>query len=326
MTRILVIEDDRMILENVLEILSLEGFEVRGAANGKIGLDLAMQFQPDLIICDIAMPEMNGYEVLMALRDKPEMAAVPLIFLTAKASKVDVRYGMELGADDYLTKPFSAQDLLLAVNTRLRKYHAIAQKYGQQLENLRKSINHALPHELRTPLYGIMGNAMILLEDFYNMESDDVLSVVEGIYHSAERLNRLIENYLLYAQLELMTHDSERRAALRESATLQPTMITRETAVLAARSAEREADLNLSLIDVPVRVAEESLGKIVGELVENAFKFSTPGTPVSVTPDTAGDQFMLKAADQGRGKTAPKEDNIVALRELSPASKNRLGP
>src|SRR5262249_53185182 len=148
-----------------------------------------------------------------------------------------------------------------------------------------------------------MGNAMILLEDFYNMEPEDVLGVVEGIYHSAERLNRLIENYLLYAQLELMAHDVELRAALRESATLQPAIITRDMAVQSARTAAREADLTLDLIDAPVGVAEESLGKIVEELVDNAFKFSSPGTPVRVMMDAGGDKFVLKIADQGRGMT-----------------------
>src|SRR5690242_2364386 len=116
MTKILVIEDEALILENVVEILEMEGFEVKGAPNGKLGLQVAAQFVPDLIICDIMMPEVNGYDVLMELNSSPELSVIPFIFLTARASRVDIRKGMTLGADDYLPKPFSAQELLQAVS------------------------------------------------------------------------------------------------------------------------------------------------------------------------------------------------------------------
>src|SRR5579859_7457818 len=166
MTRILVIEDEQFILENITEILAMEDFEVQGAQDGRAGVELAMTFRPDLIVCDVAMPEMSGYDVLIELRSKQEFATVPFIFLTAKASRSDMRKGMELGADDYLTKPFAAQDLLVAVHTRLEKRQAIDRAYSGRLDSLRESIIYALPHEFRTPLYGIVGYASLLMEDF----------------------------------------------------------------------------------------------------------------------------------------------------------------
>jgi len=120
--KILVIEDEKLLLENIEDILSFqENFEVITAENGRIGLELAQKNEPDLIICDIMMPELDGYEVLTGLRNNFKTAMIPLIFLTAKADRLDLRKGMELGADDYLTKPFTPNELLKAIAIRLEK-------------------------------------------------------------------------------------------------------------------------------------------------------------------------------------------------------------
>ena len=121
MKKILLIEDNPDVRENTFEILELAGYEVKTAANGKIGVDLAQKERPDLIVCDIMMPELDGYGVLHILSKKSETANIPFIFLTAKTEKADIRKGMNLGADDYLTKPFDDTDLLNAIEARLRK-------------------------------------------------------------------------------------------------------------------------------------------------------------------------------------------------------------
>jgi DNA-binding response OmpR family regulator len=121
MTRILLIEDNNEVRENIVEILELSQYEVLAAENGKVGVKLAQSGNPDLIICDIMMPEMDGYGVLHALSKNDSTAAIPFIFLTAKADRADLRKGMEMGADDYITKPFDDIELLNAVETRLKK-------------------------------------------------------------------------------------------------------------------------------------------------------------------------------------------------------------
>ena len=121
MKKILLIEDNAEIRENTSEILSLANYSVITAENGKIGVELAQRERPDLIICDIMMPELDGYGVLHILSKKEDTASIPFIFLTAKTEKTDIRKGMNLGADDYLTKPFDDTDLLNAIETRLRK-------------------------------------------------------------------------------------------------------------------------------------------------------------------------------------------------------------
>lgn len=121
MKTILVIEDEPEMRRNLLTILKLEGFCAVGAANGKEGVESTRKHKPDLVICDVMMPELDGHGVLRALRDRPETAATPFVFLSARGEKVDQRSGMDLGADDYLTKPVSREDLLAAIHARLRR-------------------------------------------------------------------------------------------------------------------------------------------------------------------------------------------------------------
>jgi DNA-binding NarL/FixJ family response regulator len=128
MTKILVIEDEPEMRRNLLTILRLEKFEVAGAENGRVGIELARKNRPDLVLCDVMMPEIDGYGVLQALRDDPATVTTPFIFLTAKGEKPDVRAGMNLGADDYLTKPVAKSDLLSAIAARLRRQGQQAQQ------------------------------------------------------------------------------------------------------------------------------------------------------------------------------------------------------
>lgn len=125
MTKILVIEDEELVRENLLDLLEAEDFETIAAANGKIGLNLAFSEVPDLILCDMMMPEIDGYGVLTTLRQDPLTATIPFIFLTAKSAKADFRQGMDMGADDYLTKPFTRAELLSAIVNRLEKQAAL---------------------------------------------------------------------------------------------------------------------------------------------------------------------------------------------------------
>ena len=134
--KVLIIEDNIDIRENVVEILELAGYTVFEAENGKFGVELAIKNLPDIILCDIMMPELDGYGVIYLLNKNPETAAIPFIFLTAKAEKIDFRRGMEMGADDYLTKPFDDIELLSAIESRLQKKEIQQSFYSRSLERL----------------------------------------------------------------------------------------------------------------------------------------------------------------------------------------------
>lgn len=155
MPKILVIEDDQAVRENLLELLESENFDVLGAENGILGVQLAREVIPDLILCDVMMPELDGHGVIQTLRENPTTAMIPFIFLTARADKVDFRQGMELGADDYLTKPCTAEELLRAVATRLQRQAALTtltQTYVNALREAEERFNHLLHHDSLTGL------------------------------------------------------------------------------------------------------------------------------------------------------------------------------
>jgi len=147
MKRILVIEDNPEVRENLEEILELSGFEVEAAENGKAGVEKALATPPDLILCDIMMPVLDGFGVLNILSKKPQTAGVPFIFLTAKAEKTDFRRGMNLGADDYITKPFYKDELLQVIETRLAKNEQLRKQFDKTEQGLSAFINEAKGYE-----------------------------------------------------------------------------------------------------------------------------------------------------------------------------------
>ncbi|WP_428329502.1 response regulator [Mucilaginibacter sp.] len=134
--KVLIIEDNDDIRDNIVEILELAGYIVQSAKNGKAGVEMATKHIPDIILCDIMMPELDGYGVLYMLNKNPETNAIPFIFLTAKAERIDMRKGMEMGADDYLTKPFDDMELLNAIESRLKKKETQLSFYSKSLDNL----------------------------------------------------------------------------------------------------------------------------------------------------------------------------------------------
>jgi DNA-binding NarL/FixJ family response regulator len=133
---ILLIEDQAQMRENLILTLEMEGFKVRWAENGRSGVELARAEPPDLVLCDVMMPELDGYGVLQALRADPGTATVPFIFLTAKGEKLDQRAGMNLGADDYLVKPVAREELLAAIQARLRRQRQHEERATEQLSRV----------------------------------------------------------------------------------------------------------------------------------------------------------------------------------------------
>ena len=299
MAKILVIDDDASLREVIQMALEHAGFEVIEADNGAIGVQNACAQLPDLILCDVRMEKMDGYRTLAALRQDAVTAPIPVILMTGQADTAGMRQGMELGADDYLSKPFTVPQLLAAVNARLKKHQTVRELAERKLADLRANISLALPHELLTPLNGILGFTDILITDHSQLQPDEIVSMSEAIRDSAKRLHRLIENFLIFAQIELLQADQLQ--ALREGQTLDLRKPIERVAQVRAGRAGRAEDLVLELCEASAAITEDYFTKIVDELLENAFKFSTLGSPVQVQSVTGNGNFVLRIADQGRG-------------------------
>ncbi len=308
--KILIIEDADPLRNDVIEMLTFEGFDVRGAADGHEGVDEAQKYHPDLIICDIMMPGMDGYEVLSALQKDIETRTIPFIFLTAKTDRADMRYGMGLGADDYLTKPFMANELLETIHARLQRHVVFTDIAEQQVNELSENIITALPHELRTPLNTILGFSDMLAAESSRLKPDEVSKWAQHISEAGKRLNRLMENYLTYARIETLRRDPEKSSELKGSKSM-PAVIIQIHAEHYAEFYERADELELDIDNgQEVCISDQDISKITEELIDNAFKFSQKGSKVHVSTLTEGEQYMIRVRNSGRGMS-PAQINAV---------------
>ncbi len=306
MTEILVIEDDPLNQEAISATLKHAGYQVTLAENGAFGVELARSNQPDLIICDVMMPWMGGHEVLQLLRNDSKTANIPFIFLTAKTEYAAVRQGMNLGADDYLTKPFIAQELIEAIRTRLERRASIDKEYARRLGNLEGAVIHTLPQEIVAPLNTILGYSDLIVSDSDDIPKSQIVELVGEINTSSTKLFRLVENIITYARIEMRKKDIDtlnvdirREFETEVSQDYIASIVKREAAHY-----RRESDVEL---DIPQAVCfpvfRDDLAKIIRELVDNAFKFSEPGTPVKLSARSRPGHCVLCVRNEGRGMT-----------------------
>src|SRR5689334_13357843 len=255
MKKILVIDDEEWLREMVHLALSQKGYDVVEAGNGASGIEVARKELPDLILCDVNMEKVDGYLTLSSLRSEPATAAVPFILMTGLADHAGMRHGMELGADDYLPKPFSIEALYAAVEARLKKAQTVREEAEKKLTDLRDNISLMLPHELRTPLNGILAYGEILSAEATTLPPEEIAEMGQVIHESGRRLERLIENFLIYAQIELLGADPQKLGALRKKLTKAPAELIERQARSQAQQANREQDLVLELKDQPLPIS-----------------------------------------------------------------------
>ncbi len=301
MKKILIIDDEEWLREMMLLALRQRDFEVIEAENGERGIEIARKELPDLILCDVNMDKVDGYLTLSSLRSEPTTASIPFILMTGLADQAGMRHGMELGADDYLPKPFTIEALYAAVDARLKKAKTVREEAERKLADLRDNISMMLPHEMRTPLNGILAYGEILAADAQTMPPKEIAEMGQVIYDSGKRLERLIENFLIYAQLELLNSDPQNLHNVLRKQTPTPVPVIEKHARDQAAQVKRPNDLILELTNIPMPISSEYLGKIVEELVQNAFKFSSASTRVRVTLTDSDNHVALTVSDNGRG-------------------------
>lgn len=303
MHKILVIDDEAPLRQLILAALRTKGFAGLEAENGQVGVEMARSHLPDLVLCDVMMPRMDGYATVAALRNEPATAVIPIVLMTGRPDNAGMRQGMTMGADDYLPKPFSIEELLATVEARIKKQQAIRQVAEKKLSDLRANISLAMPHELFTPLSGIIGFADILSGDSVGMQPEEISEIGRAIAISAERLHRVIENYLIYAQIEILAAEVDKVSNLKQNLTKDTQEILHLDITTLATKVDRAADLHLDIAAGSVAMLDEYLRKIINELTNNAFKFSEPGTPVEIQSKVTREGYSVSIKDWGRGMT-----------------------
>lgn len=271
--KILVIEDERDVRLNIVEILASGGFDSLNADNGRSGVQLAKERSPDLILCDIKMPDFDGYHVLAALRQDPQTAMIPFIFLTAKADKAEIRHGMNLGADDYLVKPFRRVELLDTIAARLKRHRAQAEIQKQvdqlqQLNNQKNDLLSTITHDLRAPLTTIKV-ALQLMEAI----PENRRQYTEIALNACEQGEELIQNLLDLYRLEV----GETLAPVEPLNLRELLCLTMNAFQVRSRDAQQIFKVNLPETLPTIVVDSISLRRILVELLNNACKYTKSG-------------------------------------------------
>ena len=296
MKKILVIEDEAMLREEIVTWLTLEGYEVVEADNGRKGLELALQAAPDIILSDIMMPDLSGTDVLRFLMEKAGFD-IPFLFMSALAEREDIRKGMILGADDYITKPFTRKDLLDSLQARQQKSELAKSNKKEAVNELRNQIIMHLPHELRTPLNSIIGFASMLTEMPEKFNTNEIAEFGKHIYKGGLRLHRLVENYLLYIQLLLKKMPSEDHC---QGEHIE--LIANEVIYNLIETQKYQQSYHLSLEPAPIlQIPEVFIRKILWELLDNAFKFSFPDSVIRISGSIKDNSYLLSIHNEGRG-------------------------
>ncbi len=318
--KILIIEDEAEIRETLQDLLELNGHTVTVAADGEEGIKRAQEL-PELILCDIGMPGLNGHQVITAVRELPQCRDIPFIFLTARADRMDQRQGMALGADDYITKPFTEHEIIEAINARISRLRPLRERVEHLLTKQRGVAVANWSHELLTPLNAVLGGLEMIEEEVDRIKPGELRELLALIRLGAERQRDLSQKLILYFELErLKATSAASHPAYCLAAEVVPT-----GAAPAAQAENRAADLTVRCEPADIPLVADHLITAVAELVGNACRFSLPGQPVAVTGTRQDQHYLITIVDQGPGMTAEQIATIGAFVQFGRDKREQQG-
>ncbi len=315
MKTILVIDDEQPMLTTLAVILRTAGYEVVTASSGEAGLRQAYECLPDLILCDIHLPDLDGTTVLQALREDPATADKQVVLMTG-VDKEDfaLRKAINMGADDFLHKPFTPKELTDCIASRIKRNDLNRHVATRTYDNLRHTLHSTLPHEFFAPIANILGVTELIRQN-ESLSRQETLQLVDTMEQHARKLHRSIDNYLKLIDLASINKTVK-------CAELSPTKVWNtiaSTAQSTASQKDRAADLRIEGLPHALPVSENDLATLVEELIDNACVYSRKGTPVLVALSHDSNFFRLEVSDQGRGLS---EAQVHGLREASHANRN----
>lgn len=316
-----VIDDDAMLGAALTAGLEAHGYRTTFSSAADTGWTAAHQLPPDLILCDINMPRKNGHWLLQELRKDGQLGNCPFVFMTGNPMYAQPRTGMDLGADDFLLKPFTIETLVSCVAARLRRQELVRQGENELVNHLRESLRRGLPHEFFTPLTGIIGYAELLQEDGDTLSAEAQREAVDSILRSGLRLRRTLRNYLY--TLDRLTPDSATPFPVL-SAQAVAQLIQQGTSIAVERH-RRRADLAIKIEGETLESGSHDLSLVVEELVDNACSFSRAGTPITVRARRAGPMYEITVSDEGRGMTHAQIRELGRFRQFERSKHEQQG-
>jgi two-component system sensor histidine kinase/response regulator len=300
---VLVVDDDPQMREVVSLVLGDEGYRVLQAGHGEAALSLMEHARPDLILSDAMMPGMDGFTLCKQVRAHPQWSHIPFVFLTARGQRTDLRHGMDLGADDYLMKPFEPEELLSAIRARLGRAAQAQTGIRKATDELRDTVIRTLSHEFRTPLTLILGYTELLEANTSGLTDQEFHEFLQGLRAGSGRLENLVEDFLLLSQLQTGAFADQRRRLPRQM--VEPDrVVSRTLERFASQASARNVELALHAWAAGTLVAmgEQDLTEIVRRLTDNTIKFSKQGGgQVALSTRQEEGFWVLDVADTGIG-------------------------
>ncbi|MEJ5244871.1 MAG: response regulator [Bacteroidota bacterium] len=316
MKTILVIDDDNLVLRNVKDVLVATGFNVITATDGKSGLKIALEAKPDLIVCDLMMPELNGFELIKSLRGSINTISIPIIIVSTIENKKQMQESINIGADDFLSKPFSPEALWIKIDNLLKKTKDVKYISENSIKQLTLNLASSLPHELRTPLNGIIGSADYLVKFGNTLSQNELNEFHKVLYQAANRLNELIIRYLLFVDTEIILADVDKLVTARNAIAFLPKNRIENLIHDFINTKGKNHIISYNFENSNIKIYEEHLNFIIKELLENAVKFSNEQTHISISGLVVGNEYVLECSDNGRGLSNSEIKQLSTMKQF----------
>lgn len=296
MTKVLIVEDNLTLLEDIALELDLRGYEIVQATDGKVALDMlqSMSPLPDIIVSDIAMPDMDGFKFLEYVRNDADLSDIPFLFLTAFSSPNSLRISKELGADDFIAKPFQSDDLILAIENKIQRVKAFQKKAENNLNESKRKLMQMISHELRSPLTVIYGGTNILAKLLAGTSDENVEKMINLVQNGANRLNSLTKK--IVALLEIDSGSMKNRFDKSRESFNMNELVEARIAKLNPNIIHERRDLTIIFNPSPKPVRVEgvlsNLELMIDELIDNAVNFTPKGGTITITVGQQDNQFV----------------------------------
>lgn len=303
----LVVDDNPLIINVLQSLLASQDYTVKAAKNGREAMELLEKEAPvDVIVCDVMMPKMDGYGLHNKVREKAELSHIPFIFLTALDHGAEVRRGKEIGADDYLTKPFEPEQFLAVVKGKVVRSRRLREQADEKISTYKKRVIHTLSHEFRTPLVAINTGTEILLDGKRNVDDAKSKQLLEAIYRGGQRLERLVGDFLVLQQVEAGVAEKMFEKQARKTSAMGLIEVFKESVIDNLQREGFECSFARLARECYLWVYEAQVQDALRRITDNVLKFSPKEKKFDFVPYVTAEELFLEVRDRGIGMDMAK--------------------
>lgn len=331
---VLIVDDIPKNLQVLSNILNRDGYEIAFASNGRQALQIAESILPDLILLDIMMPEMDGYEVCRRLKENPSTQDIPIIFITGKAETEDVVKGFQVGAVDYITKPFNSVELLSRVKTHieLKQSRDSILKYSQELEKAQSELKQVIAqkdkffsiiaHDLRGPFTGFISLSELLTEAYESLDKDEIKQIAESMNSAAKKLFEFLENLLEWSRSQMG------RIQYNPTIIDLSDLFDRVISLFKDTAKNKKIEIVKEIDDkIFIKADNYMTNTILRNLLSNAIKFSFENSKIILSAKIQDDSALISVKDFGLGMNEEAKQKVFRIdtKYSTPGTANETG-